>query len=131
MLNFGFLEGNKDLPLSFASLKELRSIYRFLRLFREELSSHREDHELSFVFILEDHERQYAFPSTFLEFEQIIRDQSRYAKILQILNPEISDDTVWLCNLDLVKNQIYVQTPPSLQDKIESLWRIARTSYGF
>ena len=67
MLDFDFLEGSKDLPLSFASLKELRSLYRFLRLFREEIILDEGKGSFSFDFILEDQKREYAFPNTFLE----------------------------------------------------------------
>ncbi|MHA2407733.1 MAG: hypothetical protein ACXACA_05130, partial [Candidatus Ranarchaeia archaeon] len=84
----------------------------------------------SFNFILDDNKREYTFPYTFLEFERIIRDQGRYAKTLCIIDEEEHNNVNWLCNFDLKSNKIHIQSPPLLEEKIEALWRIARTSYG-
>ncbi len=131
MVKLNFLQGGENLPLSFASLKELRSIYRFLRLLQAELLTYNPSIQFSFDFALDNHHREYEFPKTFTEFEHILRDQGRYARALNICHEEDGSGEMWHCSFDLVKNCVQIQAPLQLQGKIETIWRIARESYGF
>ncbi|MHA1917319.1 MAG: hypothetical protein ACTSUV_03285 [Candidatus Ranarchaeia archaeon] len=132
-ITLSYLEEKDALSLAFAPVKELRSIYRFLRLVKDFI-----DHEnlyipFHFFFSSSVCNRMYDFPFNFKEFELIVRDQGETSQKMTIFDVSYKDNESeinWLCELNLKTSKMVLKGPPDFLKEFEEIWKKARETYG-